>query len=67
MNATLHACRWPGCQQKVGEKFICCKPHWSKVPQRLRARVWAYYRPGLIQVGRYVEAVQAVYQWIDAQ
>ncbi|HBG30770.1 MAG TPA: hypothetical protein DDW98_09095 [Gammaproteobacteria bacterium] len=41
-----HHCHWPGCDKAVPPAMWGCKQHWFKLPQRLRSRVWATYRPG---------------------
>lgn len=41
-----HTCHWPGCDKVVPPAMWGCKTHWFKLPARLRAKIWATYRPG---------------------
>ena len=44
-----------------------CKPHWFRLPQRLRNKVWATYRPGQeitkTPSAAYVAVAKEVQQW----
>jgi hypothetical protein len=48
-----------------------CRPHWYALPDALRARIWAAYKPGQEVNGRpsadYVEAAKAAQAWIAEQ
>lgn len=63
-----HLCHWPGCQKAVPPSMWGCKVHWFMLPQALRHRIWATYRPGQEIDKRpspeYVEAAKAVQEWI---
>lgn len=41
-----HTCHAIGCNTNVPPEMFMCKPHWFSLPQRLRNRIWATYRPG---------------------
>ena len=45
--------------------------HWYRLPQAIRNRIWAAYRPGqeddLSPARRYIEAARAAQDWIKAQ
>ena len=47
-----------------------CKQHWFKLPQRLRNKVWAAYRPGqeidLSPSEEYLAVADEVEAWIRA-
>lgn len=63
-----HTCHWPGCDIAVPPKMWGCKHHWFRLPQRLRARIWATYRPGQ-EITKdpspeYMKAAKAVEDWI---
>ena len=63
-----HTCHWPGCNLEVPPKLWGCKPHWFRLPKRLRDKVWASYRPGQEIDKRpsmeYLGVVQEVECWI---
>jgi len=66
-----HHCHWPGCERKVPPAMWGCKSHWFKLPARLRARIWATYRPGQ-EVSKtpsadYLKVAKEVQQWIASQ
>ena len=42
----FHTCHWPGCNKQVHPALWGCKPHWFKLPQRIRNQIWANYRTG---------------------
>jgi len=48
-----------------------CKPHWFKLPLRLRNRVWATYKPGQETTktpsAAYVKVALEVREWISTQ
>lgn len=66
-----HTCHWPGCLREVPPAMWGCKPHWFKLPQRLRALVWATYKPGQeitkTPSASYVRVAQQVQTWIASQ
>lgn len=42
-------CQLPTCETRVGRGQLMCRPHWFKVPQRLRQEVnaaWRLFRKG---------------------
>lgn len=41
-----HHCHWPGCSELVPPAAWGCRPHWYSLPEHLRTRIWAAYRPG---------------------
>lgn len=41
-----HRCHWPTCNLNVPPKMWGCKKHWFKLPQAIRNRIWATYKPG---------------------
>lgn len=41
-----HTCHAVGCDVAVPPKMFMCKRHWFTLPERLRAAIWAAYRPG---------------------
>lgn len=64
---TGHTCHHPGCTAQVPPKLWGCKKHWFRLPQQLRNRIWATYRPGQ-EITKtpsiaYLEAAKAVDQW----
>ncbi len=63
-----HICHWPGCGKVVPPAMWGCKQHWFKLPQRLRNRVWATYRPGQeiskTPSTRYLTVAREVREWI---
>lgn len=65
-----HTCHWPGCARVVPPKLWGCKPHWARLPQHLRDRIWAAYVPGQeitkTPSAEYLEAARAVLAWIIA-
>jgi hypothetical protein len=66
-----HTCHWPGCGKAVPPAMWGCKVHWFTLPNRLRDRIWATYRPGQEIDKRpsemYLDAAQAVRRWIREQ
>lgn len=41
-----HSCHYPGCKVEVAPKLWGCRPHWFKLPKRLRDAIWQTYVPG---------------------
>ena len=41
-----HICHHPNCTEKVPARLHACRKHWFQLPQHLRDRIWATYRPG---------------------
>jgi hypothetical protein len=66
-----HTCHWPGCGKQVPPKLWGCREHWYRLPARLRAEIWAHYRPGQeitkTPSREYIEAAKAVQDWIRGQ
>ncbi len=66
-----HTCHWPGCGKQVPPAMWGCKGHWFKLPQALRNKIWAAYRPGqeenmaLVSEG-YLRVADEVEQWIKS-
>lgn len=67
--ARAHTCHWPGCGKQVPPAMWGCKAHWFKLPQRLRNKIWATYRPGqevtMTPSSAYIEAAKEVRAWIS--
>ncbi|WP_226018433.1 zinc-finger-containing protein [Novosphingobium sp. FKTRR1] len=66
-----HTCHWPGCTSYVPPAAWGCRRHWYALPQAIRARIWAAFRPGQedskTPSRAYVEAARAAQDWIAAQ
>lgn len=65
-----HGCHWPGCEKQVPPAMWGCKPHWFRLPERLRSAIWWSYRPGQGQrmdpSEDYLDAAREVQEWIEA-
>lgn len=65
-----HTCHWPGCKIEVPPKLWGCRYHWYLLPQRLRNRIWATYKPGQeitkTPSTEYIAAAREVQDWIAA-
>lgn len=65
-----HHCHWPGCTRQVPPAMWGCRPHWFKLPEALRTRIWRAYQPGQEIAGTpsraYIEAAREVHAWIHA-
>ena len=63
-----HTCHWPGCGKQIPPAMWGCKPHWFKLPQRLRNKIWATYEPGqeitMTPSPAYLDAADEVQKWI---
>lgn len=63
-----HTCHWPGCQVQVPPAMWGCKPHWFKLPKRLRDAIWAAYVPGqekrMDPSPEYLAVAHEVQEWI---
>lgn len=66
-----HRCHWPGCMSVVPPKLWGCKAHWYTLPQEIRERIWASYRPGQeitkSPSREYIKATRAAKKWIEQQ
>lgn len=66
-----HECHWPGCNTQVRPAFWGCQRHWYTLPQHLRNKVWATYRPGqeitLTPSAEYLAVAQEIQEWIRAR
>lgn len=64
----MHRCHWPGCEREVPPAIWGCKPHWLKLPQKLRDAIWRTYRPGQeitkIPSEAYIKAARDARNWI---
>ena len=64
-----HGCHWPGCEKQVPPAMWGCRFHWLKIPYRLRALIWATYRPGQeinwSPSREYVTVARRVQEWIQ--
>lgn len=65
-----HGCHWPGCDKQVPPAMWGCKPHWFKLPKRLRDRIWLTYaiaqEMDMSPSEDYLAAAQDVQDWIAA-
>lgn len=65
-----HHCHWPGCVAQCPPAMWGCKKHWYTLPQYLRNKVWAVYRPGqevdMRPSEAYMKVAQEVQDWIAA-
>lgn len=65
-----HTCHWPGCKKEVKPAMCGCSPHWFKLPQSLRNKVWATYRPGQEESktpsAEYLAVAREVQEWINS-
>lgn len=65
-----HTCHWPGCGKQVPPAMWGCKVHWFRLPPRMRARIWALYKPGqevrFDPSMEYLEVAKAAQEWIKA-
>lgn len=63
-----HHCHWPGCPERVPPAKWGCKRHWMMLPEYLRDRIWAAYRPGQEKDMRpsreYLAVAREVQEWI---
>ena len=63
-----HHCHWPGCETQVPPAMWGCKKHWFRLPQYLRNKIWATYRPGqevtMTPSVAYLQAAEQVQEWI---
>ena len=66
-----HLCHWLSCDKPVDPKFWGCRTHWYKLPQDLRNKIWATYKPGQeitkTPSKAYMLAAQRVQVWIRSQ
>lgn len=42
-----HTCHAVACDVPVPPAMLMCRPHWFRVPPKLRNRVWAEYHNGI--------------------
>lgn len=67
----MHHCHWPGCTKQVKPALWGCYQHWFSLPAKLRAAVWASYRPGQEVDGKpapeYLQVVADVQAWIKGR
>lgn len=63
-----HHCHWPDCPEQVPPALWGCKKHWYRLPQQLRAKIWATYVPGqektMTPSQAYVTVAREVQDWI---
>lgn len=63
-----HTCHWPGCGAQVPPAMWGCRTHWYRLPSRLRAAIWATYRPGqeitMTPSPAYLQADENAQRWI---
>ena len=66
-----HTCHWPGCDRQVPPAMWGCKPHWFKLPKRLRDAIWRTFEPGqevdMTPSKLYLQASDDVDRWISTQ
>ena len=63
----VHTCHHPGCKTEVPPKLWGCAKHWFRLPENIRNRILAAYRPGQ-EVDKnpseaYIDAAYAAYEW----
>ena len=65
-----HTCHWPECDKQVPPAMWGCKPHWFRLPKRLRDAIWEAYRPGqeieMNPSDEYLMIANEVQNWIKA-
>lgn len=65
-----HDCHWPGCDKQVPPAMWGCKPHWFKLPKRIRDAIWNAYEIGQEVFGdpsdEYLAAAREAQDWIKA-
>ena len=63
-----HTYHWPGCEKQVPPAMWGCKPHWFRLPLRLRNRVWLTFRPGqevnMTPSAEYLKVAKEVQDWV---
>lgn len=63
-----HHCHWPGCDRQVKPSVWGCRPHWYALPQGLRNKIWATFKPGQEESKTpsraYVAVAREVQEWI---
>lgn len=68
---SAHRCHWPGCVSMVPPAAWGCRPHWYKLPQEIRSRIWRAYRIGQETTKtpnpEYIAAARAAQAWIADQ
>lgn len=68
MRMADHTCHWPGCSKPVPPRMWGCRPHWYKLPQQIRDRIWSTYRAGQeitkTPSREYVAAAREAQDWI---
>lgn len=59
----MNQCAATGCKKSIRGDMLMCKPHWWKVPQAIRTRIWRGYRHGTadyaLAVSQAIAAVEA--------
>lgn len=64
-----HLCHWPGCNRQVPAAMWGCREHWYRLPQYLRNKIWATFKPGQeifkTPSRAYVEVAREVQAWIE--
>lgn len=43
---TTHICHAMGCNTPVPPRLWGCRRHWYMLPNSIRRKIWAHYRPG---------------------
>jgi len=70
-NRGNHTCHWPGCEKNVPAAMWGCSKHWYSLPQHLRSKIWATYKPGQeifkSPSSDYLTAAKEVQEWIRSQ
>lgn len=64
-----HICHWPGCKKEVKPALWGCSQHWFRLPQSLRNKIWATYKPGQEETKTpseaYLKVAREVQDWIN--
>lgn len=63
-----HPCHWPGCDLRVSPAQWGCRKHWYRLPQGIRNRIWAAFKPGQEKTktpsAAYIAAAREAQDWI---
>jgi len=66
-----HTCYAPRCRKTISVRLLMCKPHWNRLPSRLKRPIWKHYRDGQEITGNpsraYVEAIRAAANFFNQQ
>lgn len=64
-----HTCHAKNCKVEVPPSMFMCKPHWYRLPRRLRNAVWDAYVPGQEDrkdpSGEYIDIAREAIDWLE--